>query len=261
MWSTAGSRPVQRSQPTSGTPQPPAAQDEMFASGASRMPNGQAAFRFGNQGSILPQQPHVPPSSIDDFPPLNGTANGEPPSERSSNLMSTLGFAPPNGQGSGPVQPNRGNGLLNALSANSRTSEPRASPGDGAPGKVSVMDFRDQTADPRVGLTRPQDAKSPAAGEAKQASQGDAPSKAIAVSSGSETRTFAGAIGNSTAEKLNDDKESKAPEVVDPLAGMAEVDKWGIKGLRTLMNNFPDYHAMVVGMDPSSLGIDMNSQE
>ncbi|GAO18145.1 hypothetical protein UVI_02036720 [Ustilaginoidea virens] len=42
---------------------------------------------------------------------------------------------------------------------------------------------------------------------------------------------------------------------------MAPVDKWGIKGLRTLMNNYPDYHAMVVGMDPSSMGLDTNSQE
>ena len=50
-------------------------------------------------------------------------------------------------------------------------------------------------------------------------------------------------------------------EVVDPLEGMPEVDKWGIKGLRTLMNNYPDYHAMVVGMDPTSLGLDMGSQE
>ena len=42
---------------------------------------------------------------------------------------------------------------------------------------------------------------------------------------------------------------------------MPAVDKWGIKGLRTLMNNYPDFHAMVVGMDPNSLGLDMASQE
>jgi hypothetical protein len=65
--------------------------------------------------------------------------------------------------------------------------------------------------------------------------------------------------GSST--KLGEEKENSLPDVVDPLAGMAEVDKWGIKGLRTLMNNYPDYHAMVVGMDPNSLGLDMSSQE
>jgi CCR4-NOT transcription complex subunit 2 len=71
-----------------------------------------------------------------------------------------------------------------------------------------------------------------------------------------------GAIGNDgSATKLGNSEDDQIPEVVDPLAGMAEVDKWGIKGLRTLMNNFPDYHAMAVGMDPTSLGLDMSSSE
>lgn len=79
---------------------------------------------------------------------------------------------------------------------------------------------------------------------------------------GVESRNPLGAIGNDGSEQPRDDKDSlEVPEVVDPLAGMAEVDKWGIKGLRTLMNNYPDYHAMVVGMDPSSFGLDMSSQE
>lgn len=42
---------------------------------------------------------------------------------------------------------------------------------------------------------------------------------------------------------------------------MPESDKWGIKGLRTLMNNYPDYHAMVLGLDHSTLGLDVNSPE
>ena len=82
------------------------------------------------------------------------------------------------------------------------------------------------------------------------------------MSQSSESRSFLGTIGNDgSAGKPRSIKDDQAPEAVDPLEGMAEVDKWGIKGLRTLMNNFPDYHAMVVGMDPSSLGLDMNSSE
>jgi CCR4-NOT transcription complex subunit 2 len=42
---------------------------------------------------------------------------------------------------------------------------------------------------------------------------------------------------------------------------MAAADKWGIKGMRTLMNSYPDYHAMVVGMDATTLGLDFNSPE
>lgn len=56
-------------------------------------------------------------------------------------------------------------------------------------------------------------------------------------------------------------KDSQAAEVVDPLAGMSAVDKWGIKGLRTLMNNYPDYHAMIIGMDPNTIGLDLSSPE
>lgn len=71
-----------------------------------------------------------------------------------------------------------------------------------------------------------------------------------------------GAIGiEDSVGKLRDEKEDQAPDAVDPLNGMSAVDKWGIKGLRTLMNNYPDYHAMVVGMDPITVGLDINSQE
>lgn len=77
-----------------------------------------------------------------------------------------------------------------------------------------------------------------------------------------ESRPPLGPVGtDDSVEKVKDENENNAPEVIDPLEGMPAVDKWGIKGLRTLMNNYPDYHAMVVGMDPTSLGLDMGSQE
>lgn len=65
----------------------------------------------------------------------------------------------------------------------------------------------------------------------------------------------------SDPKEATNGKQKQADDVVDPLEGMAEIDRWGIKGLRTLMNNYPDYHAMVVGMDPTSLGLDMSSPE
>lgn len=55
--------------------------------------------------------------------------------------------------------------------------------------------------------------------------------------------------------------EEPAKRVVDPLDGMPESDKWGLKGLRTLMNNYPDFSAMICGIDPNSLGLDLNSAE
>ncbi|KAM5378737.1 hypothetical protein ACJZ2D_004373 [Fusarium nematophilum] len=244
MWSAAGPRnlsgPIQRNQSTPLSSQQ-GGQDDLFSPNSSRGPSVQGGFRFGNQGN-LGQSSQAQSGSVDDFPPLNRTANGDIGSDRAANLMSSLGFGSQAGA-SGPVSNNRGNGLLNALSANSRANEARSPPGIGAPGS-----------------SRPQDHK-PAGTEEdprqKSATlRGDGPN---AATTGGTSPL--GAIGNDdSAGKLNDD-EPETPEVINPLAGMPAVDRWGIKGLRTLMNNYPDYHAMVVGMDPTSLGLDITSQD
>lgn len=78
-----------------------------------------------------------------------------------------------------------------------------------------------------------------------------------------EGRNPLGAIGSNEATsgigKAGDDKDAQSSMVHDPLAGMAPIDKWGIKGLRTLMNNYPDYTALVTGMDPTGFGLDPTS--
>lgn len=85
---------------------------------------------------------------------------------------------------------------------------------------------------------------------------------ANAIGQSGDSRNLLSSIGGEgAAMDLRSTKDDQSQEISDPLAGMPEVDKWGIKGLRTLMNNYPDYHAMVVGMDPSSLGLDMSSSE
>ncbi|KAK5998513.1 Zinc-regulated GTPase metalloprotein activator 1 [Cladobotryum mycophilum] len=233
MWSSAGSRnlsgPIQRNQPTPVSSQQ-GGQDDLF-SPSSRMPSAQGAFRFGNQPS------QVQPNSVDDFPPLNRTANGEIGSDRGASLMSSLGFGPQPGASS---VPNRGNGLLNALSANNRASEVRSPPGVGTPSGSRQHESK------RLGLEE----------ELRQSKGSEG------LSQSAEGRGILGAIGSDgPVGRLGDDKDSLIPEAVDPLAGMSAVDKWGIKGLRTLMNSYPDYHAMVIGMDPNSFGLDMSTQD
>lgn len=130
MWSTAGSRnisgPIQRSQPAPGSSQQ-GGQDDLFGPPSSRMQSNQGPFRFGAQPS------QVQPNSVDDFPPLNRTSNGEIGAERNANLMSSLGFSPQNSTPSGPMQNNGGNGLLNALTATNRANDARSPPSIATP--------------------------------------------------------------------------------------------------------------------------------
>ncbi|KAJ2979439.1 hypothetical protein NQ176_g3250 [Zarea fungicola] len=225
MWSTAGSRnvsaPVQRNQPTPVSSQHA---EELFNSN-SRSTATHGSLRFGN-----PTGQQVTPSSVDDFPPLNRTVNGE---ERSASLMSSLGLSaqatsPSSGSG------NRGNGLLNALSANNRANEPRP--------QSSVIGA----------------AATPQGSDDENRSQStDRLNKQLA-NIGNGGRAPGLSLQDGLVAKSKDG-EKHGP--VDPLAGMPDADKWGLKGLRTLMNNYPDYHALVVGMDPNSLGLDLQSPE
>jgi hypothetical protein len=138
MWSTAGSRniggPIQRSQPTQGSSQQ-GGQDDLFGPPSSRMQPNQGPFRFGAQPS------QVQPNSVDDFPPLNRTSNGEIGSERGGNVMSSIGFGPQNPVSSGLMQSGGGNGLLNALTATSRASDVRSPPAIGTPNGEKAPEF------------------------------------------------------------------------------------------------------------------------
>lgn len=162
--------------------------------------------------------------------------------------MSSLGISSLNQNGA--AGQSRGNGLLNAVSANSGSAAEPRSP----PGKLPTADSKCYLlSDPFQGIGKPTETQN--IGEAV-----DEPSRRQDGEIG-ETN-----VGDFESDPRFSDTKSKMNllsdgEVVDPLEGMPEVDKWGIKGLRTLMNNYPDYHAMVVGMDPTSLGLDMGSQE
>ena len=94
-------------------------QDDLFNS-SSQLASSQGGFRFGIQNTVgQPSQSR----NVDEFPPLSRHATGEIGQDRSASLMQNVGFgAQSNGLGFGssnPSQANR-NGLLNALSGNSR---------------------------------------------------------------------------------------------------------------------------------------------
>ncbi|KAI1083525.1 hypothetical protein F5B20DRAFT_527362 [Whalleya microplaca] len=258
LWSTGGSRsmggPIQRNQPTPLSQQ--GQQDEFFS--PSRMSSGQGQFRFGNQNNVT-QSSQPQPNSIDDFPPLNNSSlrngNGEIGGERGASLMSSLGFGSQGSTTPGPLQGTRsGNGLLNALSANTRTTDVRSPDGSSAPGITRTQDIRSA-----AGGNEETRQKPPGFREDSLASQASAQDSAQSA----DGRNPLGAIGSndlgSSSGGKTKEKDSQSPSTHDPLAGMAPIDRWGIKGLRTLMNNYPDYNAAVTGLDPTTLGVEITS--
>ncbi|KAK1729518.1 NOT2/NOT3/NOT5 family protein [Colletotrichum acutatum] len=245
MWSSTASRnlgagPVPRNQQS--TPlSAQSGQDELFTPTSAR----QGAFRFGGQSSAGPA-PQAQSNPVDDFPPLNRNSNGEIGGERSANLMPSLGFGGSQASGStAAIPPARsagaGNGLLNALSANSRTSDGRS---------PSIASVQDQA--------RIQEASAERGNSFSEETGGDSASQSV------ETRNPPGAIGNDAVTgngKAKEEKEGQSPDVQDPLAGMAPIDKFGMKGLRVLMNNYPSYGALMQGMDPNEFGLNVNSPD
>ncbi|KAK2613623.1 hypothetical protein N8I77_000525 [Diaporthe amygdali] len=226
--------------PASAMPQ--SQQDDLF-SPASRLPSSQNSFRFGSQASIgQAQQPQ--PSGGDEFPPLNRNGNGEIGQDRVANIMSGLNLG---SQGSSSTQARgSGNGLLNAVTANTRASEARSPVG-----------------------TRPSEGRSSIAeDDARQKSafreDGSAPQPPLSdgPNQGTETRNPLGAIGNDASSNKGAElpAEASSSAAQEPLAGMSEADKWGIKGLLTLMAKYPSYHALVHGLNPAELGLDLSSE-
>jgi CCR4-NOT transcription complex subunit 2 len=116
------------------------------------------------------------------------------------------------------------------------------------------------------GSSRGQDIRSAMSGhEPRQKPPGfrqDSVASPTSVQDPSEARASLSAIGNEVPTvKDNDEKESQSPVTHDPLSGMSPVDKWGIKGLRTLMNNYSDYTSAVTGVDPNHFGLNLQSNE
>ncbi|KAH8879694.1 hypothetical protein GQ53DRAFT_833953 [Thozetella sp. PMI_491] len=240
MWSSSSSRNLGGSlQRTQNNPHQGQA-DDIFST-APRLSSAQGSFRFGNQPAAVPSSQAQP---ADEFPPLNRNANGEIGQERGSNLMSALGFGSQTSASASTMQGRSGNGLLNALSANSRAA-----------------------ADSRASGARPQDARvSTGEDEGRQKTfREDSMASQSSIGDGTplspDSRNPLGAIGNDAPSGKGKEQDSSRPGVKDPLEGMAPIDKWGLKGLRTLMNNYPDYNAIVMGIDPTTLGFDLNSNE
>jgi hypothetical protein len=102
-----------------------AQQDEMF-SPPSRLQPSQNSFRFSSQASIGQGQ-QSQTSGGDEFPPLNRNGNGEISQDRVASLMSSVNLGSQGPVASSSTQARgSGNGLLNAVTANTRAAEARS---------------------------------------------------------------------------------------------------------------------------------------
>lgn len=238
--------------------------EDMFSASSGRVPSGQNVFRFGNQSNLGGAQPsQAQSSSADDFPPLN-RGGGDMSQERAASLMSALGFGGQSNPSAAGQNSRTENGLLNALSANRGGPDTRSTNGMLDDATFLPQMTRPRDIDYALAPSQSQDRATPSESDGRQKAglREDSLTANDASPQGSETRNPLGAIGNVPAPpKTKEDEEAAGPEMQDPLAGMPAADKWGLKGLRTLMNNYPDYNSMVLGIDPSSLGLDLASSE
>ncbi|KAH8804999.1 NOT2 family protein-like protein [Xylogone sp. PMI_703] len=245
-WATAGIRNAgstnMRSLQTGLSQQQTQQQQDDLFSPSSQIQSGQG-FRFSNQNA--------------GGQPSQGQSNDRPPS-----LLRNLGSA---GQSSGLgfgstnlTQQNRGNGLLNALSGSARGSSnalvgsgsslsgapPSRSPHEGTrqgPGLTNENDAPFNSSNP---LSHDESAQPPTT---------NTPGPRLDGESQQDPRSQSQDVTKST--------DDSGPEVQDPLNGMSDIDKWGLKGFSYMMNNFPDYAALVTGADITNMGMELTSSE
>ncbi|PBP26037.1 NOT2/NOT3/NOT5 family protein [Diplocarpon rosae] len=238
-------------------------QEDLFSS-SSQLPSSQGGFRFGSQNAVGQASQSTP---VDDFPPLNRNANGEIGQDRSS--IPNVGFgAQQNGLGfssANAPQQSRNNGLLNALSGSSRVSGNRIN----SPASISgPSNSRSPIEASRQGAgVAENDANTFTSAQFGSSIQSQPQLEERTASSISRTdvpssHDAARSINmNSSVGSSQINVDESRPEVQDPLPGMGEMDRWGLKGFSFMLNNFPDYAALVNGTEMSNFGFDLNSNE
>lgn len=230
-------------------------QDDLFSS--SQMPTNQSGFRFGAQNAIGQPSQSNP---AEEFPPLNRNANGDI-GQAPNNLLQNLGFSgSSSGLGFGSAnlpQLNRNNGLLNALSGSNRASSGNrvASPGSLPASRSPIEDLSNfSSAQLASAILGEEGTSHPVMNSGTTSRLDDSQQQADRPVPGLQDVDTA-----ADASQINEE-DSQLPSV-DPLSSMPEIDKWGLKGFSFMMNNFPDYAALVSGSNIGNLGLDLTSSE
>lgn len=276
-WAASGARSIDPSsnlrllqQPTLSVPQqlnsqqPSQQQPEDLFSSSSQLPASQSGFKLGVQNTVS-QTLHS--NSADEFPPLNRNTNGDIGQDRGPNMIQSAVFpAQSNRLGVGSSNTSsssRSNGLLNALSSSARVNSLNISAGrvtsssglSGVPSsrplnEVNLNDVPDRDTS-FFSSTKP--------GPREVNLHTLMSRQDISQHSDLSSQRAQNADPN-ILNKL-DESDSPEAEVQDILSGMIDIDRWGLKGLSMMMNNFPAFAALVTGSDLTSFGLDLGSSE
>ncbi|RKF55307.1 putative not2 family protein [Erysiphe neolycopersici] len=268
-WTVSGARNIGHSQNIRLQQQPsiPIQQQDDIFSTSSQISNNnnQGGFRFGTQNSVSQVSQT---QNTEEFPPLGHNANDEIGQDRGSNLMPNTGFsAQSSGLGFVPssVTPStRINGLLNAISNSSRANSSnvptsRFIPSETDESITGVTNLRSFN-EPNLNEVQDHDATShsnPKLGPEELNSHALISRQNITHHPNLPCKHPPNIDSNSQMNQ----EESKNTEVQDILSCMSEIDRWGLKGLSMMMNNFPTYAALVTGSDLTSLGFDLSSSD
>ncbi|KFZ22872.1 hypothetical protein V502_02665 [Pseudogymnoascus sp. VKM F-4520 (FW-2644)] len=248
-------------------------QDDLFSS-SSQLPSSQSGFRFGGQNAVG-QSSQPQESAAEEFPPLNRNANGEIGQDRNLGSLQSPGFGAPSSTlgfpaGSSTTQASRSNGLLNAVNTGNRAAptNPRDGSAVNVPGPPTpanrAHDLANQNPPPSslekdsTGFSRPplseaadnlsprgQPTDRPAAADAKSIPYNQ-PIPPQPQPNGFEA----------------DPTDEAGPISQDPLPGMSDRDRYGLKGLIEMLKGpFPDQAALITGVDIAALGFDLNTTE
>ncbi|ELR07512.1 hypothetical protein VC83_02105 [Pseudogymnoascus destructans] len=253
-----GILPAQQQRQSQTQQQTQQQQDDLFSS-SSQLPSSQSGFRFGGQNAVgqlsQPQE-----SAAEEFPPLNRNANGEIGQDRNLGSLQSPGFGAPSSTlgfpaGGSGAQASRSNGLLNAVNTGNRAAP--ANPRDNSvnvPGPQTSQNPPSSLEKDSIGFSRP---------PLSEAADNLSPHGQPATTDAKSIPYNQTLPPQSQPKGFEADPADEAgPISQDPLPGMSDRDRYGLKGLIEMLKGpYPDQAALITGVDIAALGFDLNTTE
>ncbi|KFY06017.1 hypothetical protein V492_08184, partial [Pseudogymnoascus sp. VKM F-4246] len=227
---------------------------------SSQLPSSQSGFRFGGQNAVG-QSSQPQETAAEEFPPLNRNANGDIGQDRNLGSLQSPGFGAPSSTLGFPAgnnaQGSRSNGLLNAVNTGNRAAP--TNPRENSAGNVSGPSTSNQNPPSTVEKDSAAFSRPPPSEAADNLSPHGQP----AAADGKSIPFNQPLPPQSQPNGFEADPSDEAgPISQDPLPGMSDRDRYGLKGLIEMLKGpYPDQAALITGVDIAALGFDLNTTE